>query len=848
MLDWLRYQRARYHWLRELYLQQNVDLTLPGCPLHDAQAQHIGQLEEVRLAQGRVHLRGWTLAQSVSFRLGAGQIERRPREDREDVAAALGCPPQVGFRASLPFDEGALVMALDHQGAAITLHHDLPVRQSLRRARLRHTLGFWRHLLPILPMIAMGLMRKDPDLPRRVKAAFGFGRTECHALLDARFLTAQASAAPRGPAPDSLTIILPVYNAFDLLPEVLERVVTHTDLPYRLIVIEDCSSDPAVRPWLRDWAAGQGAHVELVENAENLGFIGSVNRGFALAQEGAGTGPVVLLNSDAMVPAGWASRLIRPLADPAVATATPLSNDAEIFSAPVICHRTMLAPGQGDAIDQSLRTQIPAQAPFADAPVGVGFCMAIARDWLARIGGFDPVFGRGYGEEVDWCRRAHAEGARHVAVPNLFVEHRGGASFGPEKRALVQQNNAVISRRYPGYDQIVQDFIRDDPLVTARLAAALAWADSRSDCAEIPVYIAHSMGGGAENYLQARLREMPISVVLRLGGAFRIRIEFDSPEGRLAVDAEEWALVEALLRPVSKRRIVYSCAVGDPDLAEIPEILARLAQGARLDVLFHDYLPLSPAYTLLDSDGHYRGVPAPEHADAAHSYPRPDGRWLTLTQWRASWGRALGMAERLVVFSQASRAIVAEAYPDLAERLHVIPHRLATEIPLLPVPAGGRKVIGVLGAIGPQKGAAVLSALSEQVKGRADIGLALVGRIAPGYPLGADVPVHGAYAVEDIPHLAARYQITHWLIPSIWPETFSYTVHECLATGLPTLAFDLGAQGEAVRNAANGIALPWQAEGQSPQALAGLVLAALHPKPAADRPGAPRVALGESAP
>jgi len=29
-------------------------------------------------------------------------------------------------------------------------------------------------------------------------------------------------------------------------------------------------------------------------------------------------------------------------------------------------------------------------------------------------------------------------------------------------------------------------------------------------------------------------------------------------------------------------------------------------------------------------------------------------------------------------------------------------------------------------------------------------------------------------------------------------------VHECLATGLPTLAFDLGAQGDAVQEAANG--------------------------------------------
>ncbi len=45
----------------------------------------------------------------------------------------------------------------------------------------------------------------------------------------------------------------------------------------------------------------------------------------------------------------------------------------------------------------------------------------------------------------------------------------------------------------------------------------------------------------------------------------------------------------------------------------------------------------------------------------------------------------------------------------------------------------------------------------------------------------------------------ARYGITDWLIPSIWPETFSFATHEALDTGLPVWCFDLGAQSEAVR-------------------------------------------------
>lgn len=520
-------------------------------------------------------------------------------------------------------------------------------------------------------------------------------------------------------------------------------------------------------------------------------------------------GPVILLNSDAMVPQGWASRLTAPLRDKDVASVTPLSNDAEIFSAPIMCQAVPLAPGQGDHIDAALARRVAAaDRPEVAVPTGVGFCMALSREWLARIGPFDTCFGRGYGEEVDWCRRASAKGARHVTASNLYVEHRGGASFGPAKAAMVQQNNAIIAARYPGYDLAVQDFIRSDPLTTVRLVAALAWADSQPDVTEIPVYIAHSMGGGAEDYLRGQRQDHPCSVTLRMGGAARVQIEVDTPHGRLVADTDDLGLAVQLISGLRKRRIVYSCAVGDPDLRDIPGVLTALAQDAPLDILFHDYLPISPSYTLLDADGVYRGVPQPGREDAAHTYRLPDGTRLDLAAWQALWGQALDRARHLIVFSDASRSILGAAYPDCADKIRLRPHRITDQIPRVTPPADGPRVIGVLGAIGPQKGARVVAELSQALKGRHDTRLVLIGYIAPGFDLAPDTIVHGRYDVIDIAALATQYGITEWLIPSIWPETFSYVTHECLATGLPTMAFDLGAQGEAVRMAENGVLLP----------------------------------------
>jgi glycosyltransferase involved in cell wall biosynthesis len=152
----------------------------------------------------------------------------------------------------------------------------------------------------------------------------------------------------------------------------------------------------------------------------------------------------------------------------------------------------------------------------------------------------------------------------------------------------------------------------------------------------------------------------------------------------------------------------------------------------------------------------------------------------------------------------------------------VRPHALHADIPRILPPRGGRRVIGVLGAIGHQKGAAVLAEMGRRLGPKGSVGLVVVGYVDPAWAPPAHVPVHGEYRLAELPALVARYGITDWLIPSIWPETFSYTTHECLATGLPTHAFAIGAQGDAVAAAPNGRPIVFEPGAD----LAGAVLAA----------------------
>lgn len=852
------------------YADRHLTLECPGFPLEPSGGETpIGHVDRIEVRGNRVHVLGWSTADRITLFWEGGQDSRQPHIPREDVANALGLNRYTGFALEAPLHAFPFTLQIHAHGAAQTPQPVTTLTlEALRKARARLRRQFVKVLTRLSPTILGYALHRDPGRRDQIKRGLGLEAVPQAGPMETALFTFVDGDEVAYPTDTPITVIMPVYNAFELTQAALERVATHTDVPWHAVVIEDCSTDPAVRPWLRDWAAAQNAahpgRVTLLENETNRGFIGSVNRGFAAALERGDH--VVLLNSDALVPERWASRLIRPmLLHENVATVTPMSNDAEIFSAPVMCVRSVLAPGEADAVDRVAQSFHP-EATLSVAPTGVGFCMAMHIDWLRKVPTLDPVFGRGYGEEVDWCQKVRALGARHLGLPGLYVEHRGGESFGSaEKIKLVLNNNQIVSHRYPTYDREVQNFIAADPLITPRVALAIALLAERASAAQVavPIYLAHSLGGGADDYLETRIKaELPETqgaVILRVGGPQRWQVEVITETGRVSGGTDAFDFVKTLLAPIGARRIVYSCGVGDPDPADLPGYLLALRRDVpgptegpadAVEVLFHDFFALSPSYCLLDSDGAYRGLPKAETQDEAHQFIRPDGSRIPLSGWRAVWGPLLEAADHVTVFSEDSRDHVLQVYPAVAENLRIQPHALLTEMPVLPQPApDARQVIGVLGNIGFQKGAQVVQDIARYLDASAaqngaegtrasetapghEIGLVLIGNIDPAYGLPASAPVHGTYRIAELDQLAAKYGITCWLIPSIWPETFSYTTHEALATGLPVFAFHLGAQGTAVARAENGHLIHFDPDASLAEIVLETVQTALTPEAA----------------
>lgn len=270
-----------------------------------------------------------------------------------------------------------------------------------------------------------------------------------------------------------IDIIVPVYNGYEYLSPLFESIYNNTDLDYNLIVVNDASPDKKVLPLLNKYQKKFGNKMTLINNETNRGFIFSVNTALKTIKN-----HCVLVNTDVVLPKNWASKLFTPIyLDKKVASVTPFSNNATIFSLPKMNENELL--GDLEEINQTLSI---INTPFKKIklPTGVGFCMAMNKNAIQKVGLIDEIFGRGYCEENDWCMRAIKHGFYNTIAANLLVWHKHGASFGDEKQELIKQNEIILKQRHPDYFDAVNDTVHNKTFLSLRFFAELLYIKSVS--------------------------------------------------------------------------------------------------------------------------------------------------------------------------------------------------------------------------------------------------------------------------------------------------------------------------------------------------------------------------------
>lgn len=770
----------------------------------------IGCLEKIYLSNFNLYVEGWTIADSLKICSARNVTNIKPYLVREELNSLLDLEDdqKTGFQVMVTYSDNLDIDAeINGQWLKCEKIRLMPAGKRIKIA-FRALKQFMNLLVKCPKDLFRFVFLQDQKAVPRIKAVLQGNRV----VKFVRKLNPSIFKAEERKIDYSTTkicIIIPVYNAFEITQQCLDLLIRHSDLPYRLVIIEDKSTDERVRPWLRQWVKEQSLAITLIENDLNCGFIDSVNKGFSETEDET----VILLNTDALAPVNWLSRIIRPLVvDTDVASITPMSNDAQILSVPVMGRKNYLEEKQAEAIDR-MAAKLNPEVVTVDLPTGVGYCMAMNAKYLKLVGSFDPVFKPGYGEEVDWCQKAAALGGRNVGIGNLFVEHRGGESFGSDfKEQQIKSNSEIIDARYNRYHGQVAEFISFDPMSEARFLLSLAhYAYNQT----INVYFAHTYGGGSELYLKNKLKENVQgnrgAVVLREDSAddgYRIALHDEAGVSEIIIPNLD--LIRTILSLIEERHFVYSALAGARNAPGLLENVLEIYQQEkdRLTILFHDYYPLCPSFNLLNDQGSYCNLPDLETCSNCYrSLPAAKTvKVMTIEEWRKKWGRILEQSDEIVVFSAYSRNLVSKIYPDVTDKIAVRPHRLEF-VPekINNAVLNGKLVIGVLGTVVYHKGAGVLYEMADFIDGISR-SIVVFGDLDPRYTH-KNIKLHGPYEREQISALAEHYQISCWLIPSIWPETFSYTTHEALATGLPVFGFDLGAQAEALKDASNGFIL-----------------------------------------
>ncbi len=447
----------------------------------------------------------------------------------------------------------------------------------------------------------------------------------------------------------------------------------------RIIVIDDRSPEPKLAALL-DRLAAAGS-ITLLRNKRNLGFVASVNRGMRHA----GTHDVALLNSDTMVPPGWLRRLqAQAYAGERIASVSPLSNNATICSFRGYEGGPMPAGVTLAGVDAACRSVNAGR--YADAPTTVGFCMYIRRAARDAVGPFDAeTFGKGYGEENDFCLRASALGWRHHIACDTFVRHAGGVSFAADADIGISRAYAILTERYPDYALRIAQFVDAADTEPFRFAATMALFRA-SDLPTILV-LSHQLDGGVRRHVHDIVRwDAGRANYLVLEPASRgVALSVPALPGlpKLVLAAERWRDVAAVARSAGVIRVHIHHLMG-LDL-DVRALIFELA--VKFDVTLHDYFAICPQVTLLPwSAGLYCGEPGPAGCDACIAQ-RPSHGATDILSWRLRWAWQFHEAER--VFVPSRDALERLRRHGLGERAVLAPHEAVAPGPWPPArPAG----------------------------------------------------------------------------------------------------------------------------------------------------------------
>jgi GT2 family glycosyltransferase len=611
-------------------------------------------------------------------------------------------------------------------------------------------------------------------------------------------------------------VILPVYKGLDeTLCSIYHALKSRVTDQYSLLIINDAGPDEKLNAKLEELATKGLFDYHL--NKLNLGFVKTINYAITNLSHDL---DVILLNSDAFVFEGWFERMIQYAdQDESIATITPMSNNATICSYPFTCQdnnkNLEISPAELDRLASNINKGI-----YIETPTGVGFCFYMRRKVIDKIGMLDDnAFKVGYGEENDFCMRAIHAGFKNIIIGDVFVYHVGSVSFSATKAENMKKGENALKLKHPNYLNLVHNFINVDPVFILRHNLDIARLKLKIGQKESIVIVSHAWDGGINTYLERVVNQYAnrgINCIL-------LKVHDKKLYSIYSHENDQFNLCNL-------KNLSLSCDFSFLDLffKTIQPTLIHINSFAGLDwhhhekllsyfsssdwnckFIIHDYACMSYDYKLLKPEYTYESVPSLARRNQWYNVKNvPLDYDISITDAYArhkAYEHFLKKCIKIESPSHRTRDIVLMDFPDL--NIDVVPHEdiIGNILPAERKKDKNKIKIASIGALSIEKGSQLLATLAVDSKNR-DLNLSyfLVGFSNSGDQHVMEtngVTVTGKYE-NDKECINKIREISPDLIilPSIWEETFSYTLSIALALKIPTLVFNIGAQAERTEN------------------------------------------------
>lgn len=229
-------------------------------------------------------------------------------------------------------------------------------------------------------------------------------------------------------------IVMVTYNQLEYTKRCIQSIVDHTDIPSRLIIVDNASAADT-REYLNSLRPAKFVDIKIIFNEANIGAVKARNIGMREFD----AENLCLIDNDIEVTTGWLSKMIS-LAEKKrdIGAINPSSNN---FGQ---------APPPGTGLNEYAKSLEAFNGQYLEIGAAISFCMLIKGEVVKKVGLLDEAFETMFYEDTDYSMRINKEGYRCVIQKDVYVWHHGHKTSGKLRRGreLFKKNREIFYKKW----------------------------------------------------------------------------------------------------------------------------------------------------------------------------------------------------------------------------------------------------------------------------------------------------------------------------------------------------------------------------------------------------------------